>query len=296
MGCDAGARAGGLDYLHGMQPAVFLDRDDTLIRANSLPAPKAPANRGDVTDPSDVQLLEGVREACTALKRAGFVLVVYSNQGGVARGAISLRTVEAINDRVRSEIGRGIIDAFYVCPFHPSGRVPALTREHAWRKPGGGMIQSAAAELSLDLSRSWAVGDAERDVEAAVGAGIAPERCIRIDAEGGVGDMAAAAKVILEGTRRVQAARSTMRLTALEGTPLADSRTRATVIAAAGAIAERTGIPLAALEADIASITISLDADRLTCLGFLAELRRNTNSWFAARNGGRSLWGEVPEG
>ncbi len=112
-----------------MHPAVILDRDETLIRADSLPdAPPPPANRGDVTDPSQVELLPSAREACHRLKRAGLRLIVTSNQGGVARGAINLRTVEAINARVNSLIGDGIIDAFYVCPFHPNGYEPPWKR------------------------------------------------------------------------------------------------------------------------------------------------------------------------
>lgn len=275
-----------------MHPAVFLDRDDTLIHAASLPPPPPPANPGDVTDPALVAPLDGARQACSLLRASGFVLVVYTNQGGVARGAISTRRVEEINDRVRASLGAGLIDAFYFCPFHPRGNTPRFTREHPWRKPGPGMILAASHELSLDLARSWAVGDAARDVESAVEAGISRDRCIRVGPEGDVPSLRAAADIILSSAKAARNPQSTMRLTALEGTPLADPRTRATVIAAAGAIAERTGIPLASVHADIASITISLDADRLTCLGFLAELRRSTNTWFAARNGGRTLWGE----
>jgi D-glycero-D-manno-heptose 1,7-bisphosphate phosphatase len=275
-----------------MKPAVFLDRDETLIRANSLPPPPPPANPGDVVNPAQVELLPGVLPALRALRDAGYTLVIYSNQGGVARGAINLKTVEAINDRLRLLLDPGLIEAFYVCPFHPKGKTPAWTREHPWRKPGPGMIIAAASELSLDLSRSWAVGDMQRDVEAAIAASIAPERCIRLAPDTSTPDLTSAVEIILQPPRPA----NSMKLTALSGNPLADPRTRATVIAAAGALAEHTGLHVLSLHADASSITITLDADRLTCLGFLAELRRNTNHWYAGRNEGRSLWGEADHG
>jgi len=163
-----------------MRPAVFFDRDDTLMEASSLPAPAPPAAPGDVIDPALVRLLPGARDACHALKRAGFVLVVVSNQGSVARGGATTPMVDAVNARLAELLGDGVIDAFYYCPFHPRGRVPAFTMEHAWRKPGPGMILAAAEDLGLDLSRSWLIGDAERDIQAGVAAGIDVSRCVRV--------------------------------------------------------------------------------------------------------------------
>ncbi len=180
--------------------AVFLDRDDTLIECNGLPAPPPPAAPGDLTDPALVRLLPGVPGACAALKRAGFALVVVSNQGVVARGGATLATVEAINRRVSEllhEDGRPLIDRFYFCPFHPKGRVPEFTREHDWRKPAPGMILAAAADMGLDLRDSWLIGDAARDVEAGIGAGLEPGRCLRIGPGQPLPDLAAAARVVL---------------------------------------------------------------------------------------------------
>ena len=162
-----------------MKPAVFLDRDDTLIACNELPPPPAPGAKGDLVDPSLVRLLPGVREGCERLVRAGFTLVVVSNQGGVARGISTPTMVESVNQAVRERLGMADL-VFYYCPFHPKGKVPYFTREHAWRKPGAGMLLAAASERSLDLSRSWLIGDAARDVEAGAAAGLAPERCLRV--------------------------------------------------------------------------------------------------------------------
>ena len=167
-----------------MRAAVFLDRDDTLMAANSLPPPPPPAAPGDVVDPTLVRLLPGVREGCERLKNAGLVLVVVINQGVVARGGATLEQVEKVNDRLRELLvgadGAGLLDAVYVCPYHPRGNVPEFTREHPWRKPGPGMVLTAAQDLGLDLGKSWLIGDAERDIVSGAAAGIARERCLRV--------------------------------------------------------------------------------------------------------------------
>lgn len=145
-------------------PAVFLDRDDTLIHCRSV------TPDGDLGDPALVRLMDGAADACRALAEAGFTIVVVSNQGGVARGRYTTDAVERVNDRINELLG-GLITRFYYCPYHPKGTVPAFTREHAWRKPAPGMLIQAAMDLGLDLEHSWMVGDAERDVEAGRAAG-----------------------------------------------------------------------------------------------------------------------------
>lgn len=146
-------------------PAIFLDRDDTLIACRSI------IPDGDLGDPDLVRLLPGAAEACRALRHAGFALVVVSNQGGVARGRYTADAVRAVNCRLNDLLDHAI-DAFYFCPYHPRGLVPEFTREHPWRKPAPGMILDAAAAMSLDLSRSWLIGDAERDCQAGRAAGL----------------------------------------------------------------------------------------------------------------------------
>jgi D-glycero-D-manno-heptose 1,7-bisphosphate phosphatase len=185
-----------------LTPAVFFDRDDTLIHCSQLPTAPPPAKKGDHVHPHLVKLLPGALEACAALKRAGFTIVVISNQGAVARGAAGLALVEEIHDRMRDLLTapgehRSLIDAVYYCPYHPEGLAPRWTREHEWRKPGPGMLHAAASELDLDLSRSWLVGDAPRDVEAGIAAGLPPGRCLLIDVDTRVPDLAAAARLIL---------------------------------------------------------------------------------------------------
>lgn len=280
-----------------MHGAVFLDRDDTLIECRRLPAPQPPARPGDVVDPSHVRLLPGVPEALGRLAAIGLRLVVVSNQGVVARGGATTRRVEEINERVRAlvlEGGGPRIDAFYYCPFHPEGAVPEFTREHPWRKPGPGMVLAAAAELGLDLARSWLVGDAERDVEAGVRAGLARERCLRVGDGATLDDLSAAADVIVAASdpgaaRIARGAELAAFILRPEGRGLNDARTAGTVLAAARARAEQAGLLLAEAVIEDGSLRLALATDRVTALGFIGELRAATDRWHRARHG-VALW------
>src|SRR5262249_43666245 len=131
--------------------AVFLDRDDTLID-----------NGGDLGDPRGVVLLPGVPAACAALRGAGYLLVVVSNQAGVARGAFTEADVRAVNSEIGRQIDagaerRGLIERFYFCPYHPEGTVERYRRDHPWRKPNPGMLLAAGDDLGIDLAASWLV-------------------------------------------------------------------------------------------------------------------------------------------
>lgn len=88
---------------------------------------------------------------------------------------------------------------------------------------------------------------------------------------------------------------STVRLRALEGRPLDDPIVRDTVIATAHAIGERTGIRVVAVESEGDAVVTTLEADQLAALGFLAELRRLTETWYSRKFGGEPLWGRGPE-
>lgn len=169
------------------RPCVFLDRDETLIANASLPRPAHPHPNwkpGDLADPERVVLMPGALEACRLMRAAGYALVVVSNQGCVARGSATIADVEAVNARVGEllvgENGTALIERFEYCPYHPEGSVAGYARESELRKPAPGMILKAARELGLDLARSWLIGDAPRDAEAGVRAGLAPGRCLLI--------------------------------------------------------------------------------------------------------------------
>ena len=181
--------------------AVFLDRDDTLIANREVTA--STAHPGDLCDPALVRLLPGVREGLRRLALRGYALVVVSNQGCVARGVCTLGQVHDCNERLREllragEGGRpGVeLDAVYVCPYHPEGRVPGFSIEHPWRKPAPGMLLQAAKDLDLDLHRSWMIGDSARDRDAAINAGIPGERTIIVD---GLSGFARAVDRVIQG-------------------------------------------------------------------------------------------------
>lgn len=284
--------------------AVFLDRDDTLIACRELPPAPPPANPGDLVDPALVRLLPGVAAGLGSLRSAGFPLVVITNQGLVARGAGTLETVAAVNARmleliereVPASTPRPLIAKVYACPFHPRGSVPKFTREHPWRKPGPGMLFEAARDLDLDLGASWMIGDAERDIEAGINAGLSPERCLRVGPQFALTGVEAAAKVVLSRLAAESGEQSTIRLSALSGKPLEDRATRDTVIASARALAERSGIVIDHLSVRGDSIAVTLQSDRITGVGFAAELRRTTNAWYEGKYHDGPLWGTPKPG
>ncbi len=146
------------------RPAIFFDRDNTLT-----------ACRDYLGDPSQVALVSGAADAVARAKALGYATVVISNQSGVARGMFTEAAVHAVNQRMdellAEENAGAVIDRHEFCPFHPEGTVEAYRQESDRRKPGPGMLHSAAQALDLDLSRSWLVGDAPRDIEAGAAAG-----------------------------------------------------------------------------------------------------------------------------
>jgi D-glycero-D-manno-heptose 1,7-bisphosphate phosphatase len=136
--------------------AVFLDRDGVLVRA--LAGAGAPRSARTL---AELELLPDADEACTALKGAGFVLVVVTNQPEIARGTLSSETVTRQNDVLRAALP---LDEIVVCPHDDADGCDC-------RKPKPGMLLAAAARLDLDLAASFMVGDRWRDVEAGRRAG-----------------------------------------------------------------------------------------------------------------------------
>jgi D-glycero-D-manno-heptose 1,7-bisphosphate phosphatase len=136
--------------------AVFLDRDGVLNRAfvrNGKPYPPSKIE--------ELEMLPGVSEACHDLRRAGFLLIMVTNQPDVARGRQTRKVVEAIN-RILSD--RLSLDDIKVCYHDNSDNCKC-------RKPEPGLFLEAAQEWKLDLSGSFVVGDRWKDIEAGRRAG-----------------------------------------------------------------------------------------------------------------------------
>lgn len=145
-----------------MKPAVFLDRDGTMIR-----------DVGYLDAAEDLEFFPWTVDAIRALDRAGFAVVVTTNQSGIARGLLSEAQVHAIHDAMARflDAGHAPVRAYYYCPHHPNGQVAAFTKVCDCRKPAGGMVARAASDLGLDPSRSFVVGDTWLDVGLARSAG-----------------------------------------------------------------------------------------------------------------------------
>jgi D-glycero-D-manno-heptose 1,7-bisphosphate phosphatase len=140
-----------------LKAAVFLDRDGVIVE-----------NRPDhVKSWPEVRFLDGAFESLAQLAALPVAVVVVSNQGAVGRGLITLEQAwDVQHEIVRAiEARGGRIDASYLCPHHPDDGCDC-------RKPGPGMLRQAADELKLDMARSWLVGDAVSDLQAARAAGI----------------------------------------------------------------------------------------------------------------------------
>jgi D-glycero-D-manno-heptose 1,7-bisphosphate phosphatase len=145
-----------------LKPAIFLDRDGVLIEDSHY-----------LGDQSRVRLVPGSSEAVAALNRAGWVVVVVTNQSGVARGMFTEADVGDVHAHLAELLlGFGAkIDAWQYCPHHPEGGVAEYRVACACRKPQAGMLLRAAEERGLDLAASWMIGDRVSDLEAGAAAG-----------------------------------------------------------------------------------------------------------------------------
>jgi len=144
------------------RPAVFLDRDGTIIREVDY-----------LRRVEDLRLLPHAADAIRRLNQARMPVIVTTNQSGIARGILTEDDLATINDVLRKRLAaRGAhIDAIHFCPHHPEIGRPPYRRRCRCRKPAPGMLLRAARELDLDLQRSFAVGDSARDLRAGRAAG-----------------------------------------------------------------------------------------------------------------------------
>lgn len=147
-----------------MRRAVFLDRDGTVIE-----------DHGYLKDEHRVRLIPGAAEAIASLN-GRFLVIIASNQSGVARGLLREEDVRRINaaaaEQLRSRGAR--IDAFYYCPHHPAAQDPRYRMRCECRKPRPGLLVRAAEQWGIDLQSSFVIGDQLRDIEAGLAAGCTP--------------------------------------------------------------------------------------------------------------------------
>jgi D-glycero-D-manno-heptose 1,7-bisphosphate phosphatase len=130
------------------KPAIFLDRDGTLIE-----------DVGFVSRREDVRVLPTVIEALRTFAAAGYACVVVTNQSGIARGYFDASAVHGVNAEIDAQLNaRDVkVDAFYFCPHLDDGC--------DCRKPEPGMIARAAREHGIDVARSAVIGDRGSDIE-----------------------------------------------------------------------------------------------------------------------------------
>mgnify|MGYP001812804084 FL=1 len=138
------------------QPAVFLDRDGTINE-----------QMGYINHISRFILLPGVATAIRTLNEQNIPVVVVTNQSGLARGYFPPALLDAVHAQMERELAAqdAHIDGLYICPHHPEAKEEQFRKVCTCRKPQTGLLEQAAAELELDLTRSFMVGDRWSDLK-----------------------------------------------------------------------------------------------------------------------------------
>jgi histidinol-phosphate phosphatase family protein len=151
------------------QPAVFLDRDGTLVEEVS---------RHGLTSADQLQLIPGTAEAVHRLNQLGYRTVLVTNQPVIAKDMATEADVQEAHNKLETLLGleHAFLDRIYLCPHHPEkgfpGERPELKIACDCRKPGTGMIDRAVADLNIDLAQSWFIGDTTVDLQTAKNAGV----------------------------------------------------------------------------------------------------------------------------
>jgi|SRR5208282_856485 len=146
-----------------MRKAVFLDRDGVLNKD-----PPHYAHRLD-----QLELIPRSGTAVKILNEHGYLVIIISNQSGVARGYYTEKEVSVFNNALLMKIKEfgGVVDAIYYCPHHPDSDIEKYKVECYCRKPSPGMLLNAAKEHDIDLGKSYVIGDKWSDIEAGKNAG-----------------------------------------------------------------------------------------------------------------------------
>jgi D-glycero-D-manno-heptose 1,7-bisphosphate phosphatase len=137
----------------GLQPALFIDRDGTLM-----------VEVDHCCDPKDVKAYPGAAEELARARSRGWAVIIITNQSGIGRGYFTVEQFESVQTELFRQLN-GEVDASYMAPDHPDTPSPR-------RKPAPGMILEAAADHGIDLKRSFMIGDKDLDIECGRNAGV----------------------------------------------------------------------------------------------------------------------------
>ncbi len=150
-----------LDHIK-LEKAVFLDRDGTVI-----------VDHNYLADPEKIEFIPGALDAIARWKKAGYKIIIVSNQSGVARAFFTIDVVNAVHDRLSRLMWEHNAepDDILFCPYHPDGDDPDYTGDNICRKPKPGMLEEAAEKYGLDLKRSYMIGDKLSDITCGLAAG-----------------------------------------------------------------------------------------------------------------------------
>ena len=147
----------------GGRRGLLLDRDGVINH-----------DTGYVGRIADCRFVDGIFALTREFAERDFVVAILTNQSGIGRGYYSEDDFAALMGWMRDEFARNDVDiaAVYHCPDHPTEGIGLYRRDNPWRKPGPGMFLQAAADLSLDLARSWTIGEKPSDIAAGRAAGV----------------------------------------------------------------------------------------------------------------------------
>lgn len=146
-----------------MNKAVFLDRDGTInVEKNYL------------YQIEDFEFIPGVPEAIKMLNDAGYLVIVVTNQAGIARGYYTEEDMYKLHRHIDEELKKynAHIDAYYFCPHHPLHGIGKYKQDCNCRKPKSGMLEEAIKDFNIDVTKSYIIGDKEWDIEAGKKLGI----------------------------------------------------------------------------------------------------------------------------
>ncbi len=147
----------------GVMPAAFLDRDGVINYDD-----------GYIGTRDRIRWMPNVAKAIRRLNEAGYLVFIFTNQSGVARGLYTEADVNTLHGWIRDELARkgARIDDIRFCPHHPQGTVAGYIQEHPWRKPAPGMLRDLVQHWPVQLDGSFVIGDQARDIEAGKALGL----------------------------------------------------------------------------------------------------------------------------